>query len=296
MAYQDGSDTDDAEVLHDGLNSRRGAFPYPGSKGQLAPWIIEHMPAHDTFVEAFGGSAAVTVQKAESYNEIVNDRDGDIAHFFETLRDRPEELAKWCEKTPFSRDLHLKYANQYYAGYRPDDDVERAGRFFYIRNTQFAQKYTELSGFRLAKARNHAAEYLNRVEELGDLAQRLRSVQIENLDYAELVDRVDSTETLFYFDPPYVEVGDELYSHGQFNHERFVEILDSIEGHWIVSYTDLPPGLEDYFAVEKNRRGTMRTGQGNWSQENVERLVMNFDPKSEPMFSKSNQVTLAEVR
>lgn len=269
---------------HSGIDAPSGVFPYPGSKGQLASWIIEDLPDHETFVEAFGGSAAVTVQKPESYNEIINDRDGDIAHFFETLRDRHDELVEWCKQTPFSRDLHRKYANQFYAGYRPDDSIERAGRFFYIRNTQFAQKYTGISGFRLAVARNHATQYLNRVDDLKAFAKRLRRVQVENLDYGDLVGRVDTPETLFYFDPPYVDVGDDLYSHGAFDHERFVNVLESIEGYWICSYTDLPAGLEEYYCVEQNRRGTMRTGQADWSQENTERLVMNFHPAETPKF------------
>ena len=280
-------------VNHDGVDTRGGVFPYPGSKGLLAPWIISHLPDHETFVEAFGGSAAVTVQKPESRNEIINDSDGDIVHFFETLRDRCGEVAQWCRETPFSRDLHRKYANQFYEGYRPDDDIERAGRFFYVRNTQFAQKYTDISGFRLARARNHAQQYLNRVDALEAFAERLRSVQVENLDYADLVDRVDATDTLFYFDPPYVDVGDELYSHEAFDHERFVSVLASIEGDWICSYTELPAGLGEYHVVERERRGTMRTGQGDWSQENTERLVMNFDPKQKPLFVDVQQATLS---
>lgn len=271
------------------------AFPYPGSKGLLASWIIDSLPQHETFVEAFGGSAAVTVQKPESYNEIVNDRDGDIAHFFETLRDRHDELVEWCRDTPFSRDLHRKYANQFYAGVRPEDDVERAGRFFYLRNTQFAQNYVELSGFRLSEARNNARAYQNRVEDLEDLAERLRGVQIENLDYEDLVERTDSETTCFYFDPPYVDAGDDLYSHGQFDHGRFVSVLEEIEGYWLCSYTELPDGLEDYYCIEQDRRGTMRAGQGDWTQENTERLVMNFDPDEEPRFVAARQSTLSGV-
>ncbi|WP_136688647.1 DNA adenine methylase [Halorhabdus amylolytica] len=259
---------------------QKGAFPYPGSKGQLASWIIDHFPSHNCYVEPFGGSAAVLLQKPESSVEVLNDTDGDIVHFFEVLRDREDELIAWLENTPFSRDLHRKYSRQYYAGFRPDNDIERAGRWFYLRNTQFAQKYTGVSGFRLSRSRNHASSYQNRSEELHAVADRLRDVQIANRDYGDLVDRTDGEKTLYYFDPPYIDAGDALYSHeNAFDHERFTDILDSIEGSWIVSYTELPKGLEsEYRVVEKTARGTMRSGQGDWHQENTERLVMNFDP------------------
>jgi hypothetical protein len=39
----------------------------------------------------------------------------------------------------------------------------------------------------------------------------------------------------------------------------------------------------------------MRAGQADWSQENTERLVMNFDPQEEPRFSEEIQPTLTEV-
>ncbi|WP_228442408.1 DNA adenine methylase [Natrarchaeobaculum sulfurireducens] len=294
----------DREVRTDGgpvadTLDRAGAFPYPGSKGQLAGWIINHLPDHHCYVEPFGGSAAVLLQKPASTVEVVNDRDSDIVHFYQVLRDRETELLDWLKATPFRRDLHRKYAHQYFAGYRPDDDVERAGRWFYLRNTQFAQKYTCFSGFRLSQARNHARTYQKRVDKLRLVADRLRDVQVANRDYADLVDRTDAADTCYYFDPPYVDVGDDLYSHEDaFDHAQFTDILESTEGDWIVSYTDLPESLEgDYYVVERSARGTMRAGQGGWSQRNTERLVMNFDPDCTPGFvdDDTRQETLLAV-
>lgn len=269
-------------------------FSYPGSKTMMSGWIIDHFPDHELYVEPFGGSAAVLVNKDPSYNEIFNDRDGDIVHFFRVLRDRTDELVEWLQCTPFSRELHLKYTNEFYDGYRPDDEIERAGRFFYLRKTQFAQKYTDVSGFRMSSAKNHAAEYSRAIDKLHEFRDRLKAVQIENLDYEELVDRTDAESTLYYFDPPYVDVGDELYSHtDRFDHERFVDLLDQIDGKWVVSYTDLPEGLQSgYWVVEQERRGSMRAGQGDWEQTNTERLVMNFDPEQTPRFESAAQTTL----
>jgi len=282
-----------------GSIDRYGAFPYPGSKGRLAGWVIDHIPDHQCYVEPFGGSAAVLLQKPKSSVEILNDCDGDIVHFYKVIRDREGELVEWLKQTPFSRDLHRKYSHQYYAGYRPDDDLERAGRWFYLRNTQFAQKYTCFSGFRLCQPRNHASVYQNRTDRLHAVADRLRHVQVANRDYADLVDRTDAEDTFFYFDPPYVDVGDDIYSHeGAFDHVRFVNILEETEANWIVSYTDLPSSLkDDYYVVEQSARGTMRAGQGGWEQENTERLVMNFDPSREPSFvdQSTRQQTLVQT-
>lgn len=272
-------------------------FGYPGAKTLLSSWIIDHFPAHETYIEPFGGSAAVLVNKAPSYNEIFNDVDGDIVHFFEMLRDDADELTEWLRARPYSRDLHLKYAHEFYDGYRPEDDIERAGRFFYLRNTQFAQKFVGVSGFRLGVSRNHANEYVNRIDALDEFRERLRGVQIENLDYGDLVERTDRPGTLYYFDPPYLDVDRPLYTnHEGFDHGRFVDVLEGIEGRWVVSYTTLPNGLRDgHHVVEKDKRNTMRAGVGGWEAEDTERLVMNFDPGQTPLFSTPEQTQLPGV-
>jgi len=105
-------------------------FKYPGAKTQLFSWIEPRIPEHRTWVDVFGGSGAVTANKPESDVEVFNDIDGDIIHFFTTLRDSGGELAEWLSQTPHSRELHREYAQTFYDGERPDDDIERAGRFF----------------------------------------------------------------------------------------------------------------------------------------------------------------------
>jgi len=277
---------------------KTNVFPYPGSKVQLAPWIIDHFPPHDMYVEPFGGSAAVLVRKPRSDIEVFNDVDSDIVHFFETLRDQTDELVEWLRTTPFSRELHLQYAHEFYRGLRPVDDIERAGRFFYLRNSQFAQNYTEVSGFRLSTERNHADQYQNRVDRLYAFRDRLADVQIEQLDYTDLVGRTDGAETLYYFDPPYVDAGKDLYTgHAGFDHERFVECLDNIDGRWVVSYGhELPKGLrEGYWYATQDRRGTLRCGVEDWEKDDTETLVMNFDPDQTPTFTGGAQATFEEL-
>jgi DNA adenine methylase len=271
---------------------KTNVFPYPGGKSYLAPWIIDHIPDHDCYVEPFAGSAAVLTRKPESKVEVVNDRDGDITQFLITLRDNPTELREWVETTPYSRDLHRKYANAYYSGYRPDDAVERAGRFFYLRYSQFAGKYRTKSGFRSGSTRNKA-ETLNRAaSHLDAFAERLQSVQIENRDYATVFDRFDGPRTVFYCDPPYVDEGDALYSGEEFNHQRFVSELESLEGEWLVSYTKLPDGLSDHHVVAKSQAQRMSDAHDDAKKQRVERLVCSFDPEQATMFAGSNQATL----
>lgn len=271
-------------------------FNYPGAKTNLSSWIIDHFPRHQTYVEPFAGSAAILANKPPSDVEVLNDRDGDIVQFFEVLRDRPDELVEWLRHTPHSRKLQEKYARHFYQGLRPNDPVERAGRFWYLRETQFAAKYNGPSGYNGSTNRNTAAGVANKRERLLEFSERFDHVQIENNDYRTVAERYDSAESFFYFDPPYVKEGDELYSGGDFDHERFTDTVLSLDGLWCVSYTDVPPGLADAAEriVERDQRVTMRAGQGNWEKTNTERLVMNYDPDTTPLFVGAEASSLAE--
>jgi len=198
---------------------------------------------------------------------------------------------------PYAKDLHEKWGRQWYQGWRPDDPIKRAGIFYYLRRTQFAGKYRTFSGFGSSVQTDKAGQWRTKVESLSGFAERLSGVQIENRDYGELLRRFDGEDVLFYADPPYVEEGDALYSHeGAFDHSRFVDEITDIEGRWMVSYMDLPPGLEDHHIVERATTQHMNKHHQETRRESAtERLVMNFDPKQIPKLSESNQSTLAEV-
>lgn len=265
-------------------------FNYPGGKTDMAEWIIDHFPKHQCYVEVFGGSAAVMANKEPSNSEVLNDRDGNIVQFFETLRDHGDELVEWLRDTPHSRELHRKYGEQFYNGDHPDDPVERAGRFWYLRETSWGAKYDSLSGYNGSRKRNVARRSRNKRERLRGFSDRFGNVQIENLDYADLFDRYDSAETLFYCDPPYVKEGDALYSGADFDHGRFVDALERVDGYWIVSYTDLPDGLEELAVSVAEREQTYRIAQGDgWEKTGEEKLVMNFDPDDTPTFEYAGQ-------
>ena len=83
---------------------KRPALRYYGGKWNLAPWIISHFPPHKNYVEPCGGAASVLLQKPRSPLETYNDLDGNVVNFFRVLRDKPEELIRQIELTPWSRD------------------------------------------------------------------------------------------------------------------------------------------------------------------------------------------------
>lgn len=269
-------------------------FPYPGGKSIYADWIVDHLPRHEHFVEVFGGAAGVLINKERSSVEIYNDINEDLVVFFRTLRNQPDELTDFVERMPYSRAEYERIATKWYDnGERPDDAVRRAAWFFFLQETNFSGKLTRAGFSTSVRADdNRARAYANAVDRLDHFATRFSDVTVECLDYRELIDQYDSQDTVFYFDPPYIDVGDAYYGHADaFDHSAFVERLDSITGDWVISYNELPPGLDDYTIVERETRYSMSSEGHTYNQE---RLVMNYDTTDRAMFSGAEQATLGE--
>lgn len=269
------------------MTAKKSIIPYPGGKARKADWITDVFPPdYKLYCEPFGGSAAVLCEKDPSTIEVYNDRDSELAHFFETLRDRTDDLAAWLGKTPYSRRLHEKYLAQFYDGDPADmDDVERAGVFFYLRYTQFGRKYHGTSGFATSTTRNEARTYSNARDELDRFADRFQDVLIECLDWKECLEKYDGEKTLFYLDPPYLGT-ESNYLVDDFSHAELAKTLPTIEGRAVVSYQDIPDVFDpdDWFVLERGDHSHMGSGHNGTgtsrdsAKEVTERLLLNFDP------------------
>lgn len=269
------------------------AFPYPGGKTVYFREITKHFPDHRRYVEPFGGSAAVLMNKPESYIEVYNDLDRDVVHFFRVLRDRREELVDWLDHTPYSRALYEEWVRDYYDGGRPDDDIERAGQWFYLRYTQFNGALDRRNGFKTGGKRNEARSFRGSISDLEAIADRFREVTLEDQPYDEVLDRYDHPDTLSYLDPPYYDTDRAHYRiGGDFDHEKLVDELRDRDGHWIVSYGELPPGLADVATTVQEYTARYSMAYSDDRPEHTERLAMNFDPAEEPQFVPAGQTTL----
>jgi DNA adenine methylase len=270
-------------------------FPYVGGKTNIAPWIIDFLPDHEVYVEPFGGSAAILLNKPRSRIEIYNDLDGDVTQFFDVVRERPDELKDWVRRTPFSEELHDRWTQQFYSGERADDPVARAGRFLFLRYSAFGAKYAGPSGFSRDTLRTRAGEsqtWARVPEKIEETCRRFQGVSIQNADYRGVIDRYDSEETLFLCDPPYLNKED-LYRVDGFEHADLADALADLEGDAMVCYTDRPEGLYDGWHVEERASQHNAGARDDESVKNVtERLLMNFEPSDRDPFL-GPQATLA---
>jgi len=273
-----------------------GTFAYPGSKTTYAGWIIDHFPEHHLYVEPFGGAASILVAKSRSDIEVYNDLNGDCVRFFKAVRDKPSELARWVEYTPYSRELFEQYVESYPEW--PNDTIEKAGRFLFIQSAAFGGKGV-MSGsptFSVAKGDSERSwcnevKWDSKSDHIKQIAKRFKSVNIEQLDYAKLVEKYDHEDAFFYFDPPYIDVGNDYYQveDGGFDHERFTETVLDMDAKWPISYDhNIPERLQDFHSVKRTKTATMSAQ----NPEKVETLTMNYDPETTAMFSEAEQETL----
>jgi len=268
-------------------------FPYPGNKARHSDWILEHIPEHECYVELFGGAAGVLFNKPRSKIEVYNDLNGDIPHFFKVLRDRCDELQEWLQNVPYSREVYDKWADGYYDGVRPDDDIERAGRFFTLRYMQFGGKIKDKAGFATSAmpSRNSALRY--GVKDLPTFRNRLRDVVIESQDAFGLINRHDSHNAVFYADPPY-EGTEGQYNAEGFNHRKLAQKAKEIDGKIAISYDSIPPFYGDDFTVVSKDSSFAIDGSGG-NKDVTEYLIMNYDSGGEKIMSDVGQQTLSEI-
>ena len=243
------------EQLHSALvqemrNAKKGrkilAIRWYGGKFSHLDWLLCLLPRCHHFCEPFGGSAAVLLNRDPAPLETYNDLDGDVVNFFRVLRDKPAELIEKLVFTPFSREeLRKAYEMR---GRTDLPDVERA-RLFFVRAEQvrigLAQTSTagRWAWCRLTTRRGMSgavSRWLNRIDALWSVSERLRRVQIENRDAFEVIEQYDTPDTLFYLDPPYPhecrgDVHSYAYEMSEAQHKKLAEIVHRVKAKVAIS-------------------------------------------------------------
>lgn len=248
------------------------ALRYHGGKFRLASWIISHFPAHQCYVEPFGGAASVLLKKPRSYAEVYNDLDGEIVNFFRVVRD-PEQCVQLIEAltlTPYARaEFELAFEDA-------ADSVERARRIAVRAQMGFCSCGATKSstGFRSDTKRQYGTTMHNwnkYPSNLAAICQRLLGVLIENKPWQQVVAAHDAADTLFFIDPPYLHATRKIgHNKGYYRHEMtdidhldLLKSANAVQGMAIVSgypsemYRDM---LADWHMVTKSARASAFRG------------------------------------
>jgi DNA adenine methylase len=180
---------------------------YPGSKSRLVELLVPLMPSHRHYVSVFGGSGADILGKPRSRTETYNDLNGDLCNMFAVLRDTcaRRQLLALLECTPYSMRVFMSCLEMLESG--ECDPVKRAWCCLVLSNQARVGRAVGCLGTqdwsRITRPRSllrwpHLPEILEQV------ADRFRTVQVDNLPWQTALAKYDARDTLFYVDPPYL--------------------------------------------------------------------------------------------
>lgn len=227
----------------------RPVAPWLGGKRALAKRIVQQINTtpHVRYVEPFVGMGGIFFRRDRRPKmEVINDISRDVTNLFRLLQRHYQQLLdtlKWqlASRAEFSRLLKTD----------PETltDLERACRFLYLQRLGFGGK---IDGRTLGTDFHGGVRFdlTKLVPMLEDVHDRLTSVLIECLPFADCITRFDSRPgTLFYCDPPYWghtdDYGKNIFSETDF--ERLRDLLAGIQGRFILSINDVPE-IRELFA------------------------------------------------
>jgi DNA adenine methylase len=266
------------------LRYLRPAVKWHGGKHYLIRKgvILPLLPAHEIYVEPFGGGLNVLLNKQSAKVEIAGDLRGGLIDFYTVLRDQTTEFLARLSLVRYNRPTFDRALS-----YQPGSDaIENA--------VQFLIRYRFSRG---ALARSYAKSTRTRGGLPGDenawrtiqavlprVAKRLEHVNLLHEDALEVIAQYDGPDTLFYCDPPYMpETRTARRAYGAYemsrdDHERLLKVILACDGMVILSGYANPLydlALASWERLEVNMPN--HAGQGKNKQRRVEVIWLNLN-------------------
>jgi DNA adenine methylase len=215
-------------------------YPYVGGKYYLLEHILSLITEHSIYVEVFGGSGKVLLNKPKSKIEVWNDYDKRLANLFYVVAFKFEEFYGKVRALIYSRELYSKVIEELKkVGKIELGDVDAAVKTYYMLCCVFSgnglNNNVSRGSFKYSKLENMAEVYWRRLHELGYIRERLSGVIVECEDFENVIKRWDSEETFFYLDPPYYGVNNYYGDFRREDHERLLKLLKEVKGKWLLS-------------------------------------------------------------
>jgi DNA adenine methylase len=225
--------------INDSFSSERPVFPMYGCKFSLMPFIVPLMGEHRLYVSVCGGTGAEILGKPPSPVEVFNDPDEDIFNLFRVVAhpSRSEQLFQRVGNTHFrARAIYQEAERLLHDPEKRKRPVDWAWAFLVVAHQGYRSRHPLLRGpdgyAALKKPHRCYEQWATLPEDLKAVRERFARVQIEKLDYREVLVRFDGPETFFYVDPGYhpdTRNGHRYYVHDFISNEDHVEILARVQ-------------------------------------------------------------------
>lgn len=258
---------------------------YAGGKTKLSRKIIPYIPPHKNYLELFFGGGSIFFEKKPSELETINDINSNVTTFFKVLQDKNkfEEFYRLANLTPYSREFFYELRDGH-----PENDIEKAYRFFVLSRQSFSGNLKDWS-FNVNCHYSVPGVFQNTIKRLPQIVDRLKNVQIENLDFKRCLKLYDNEDCFIYADPPYIpesrRENSDLYEYEMTyeDHERLLSCCLKAKGKIMISgyNSDLYNAeLKDWRKKEFKARCTIAVKSKD--QERTEVIWMNYEYNPQP--------------
>ena len=247
---------------------------YIGGKSKIGKWIVPFYDKNmETYVETFGGMFwcfyNMDLKEFPNLKKVVYNDFNPLNHNLFKCIQNPTELLKAinsidCQKfgevttPPLYKEQFIRFqAEIFNEGFSvKPGDYEVAAKYVYVLTQVFSGSKPETSSFIDLKGK-YKSKYLTFRDKLSKpdwIDHFIKITEVENMDFADVIEKYDSPSTYIYLDPPYWKT-ENYYSNHDFDrqdHERLANTLKNIEGKFSLSYYDFPL-LSEWFPKNEYR-------------------------------------------
>ena len=269
-------------------------IPYYGGKYEMSRILVPLIPPHQRYIEVFAGGLSMFFRKTKTKWNVLNDIDNNIVNLYMCVINKYEELIKTLFWLPKSRKLFIDFREEVKEkGDIKIPDPYIAAKYLYcIRNS-----FNKLIHTPFSKVGDMNRDWDT---ELNYSRKYLGGTTIENLDFAELIEKYPPREEDFwYLDPPYFIATDKgdyyMNNFSKEDHFRFKEAVDKIDeggAKFMVSYDyreEVRELYSDYNIEIINWKYAGTTGEAA-KKPRKEFIVMNYKPTSQiHLFNKEQE-------
>lgn len=190
----------------------------PVEKSQSS-WVISHFPEkyeQYTYLEPFGGSVNILVEKAKSPMEVIADTDLSVVQMLRAIRDECKELGRRLARLSPSQDSL-------------DRAVGRRGEAFQDYMDQAANEFVCRA---MVAGRQAAKKWQATLASLSDVSERIKEVHILHKSGIDIIPTFNSTNSLVFADPPHLyetKAGKHVYD-SEMSPESHIELARRLTG------------------------------------------------------------------
>jgi len=201
-------------------------FGRMGNKTPILHELLELIPEHDLYVEAFTGSGALFFNK-EPVKSILNDTDGDVVYRLKLLKkvplfENPHETYTIPEiKKLFDKPIHTLEDAVIH------EKIKSQAGFSGKPITDSSQIYQSYNPYSVA-------------DNLPEYKKLLSRATITQKDYKYILKKYDSPTTFFFLDPPYEITDKKSYKNTIINYEELRDVLRTLKGWFLLTLNDSP--------------------------------------------------------